>query len=126
MAYRFPAATGFEIFSGAAVRFNGVNSREYSFGNEVTASLGAKLYTHSSFDYSIYARFRWAAGDERFASKVPNTGGRWVYIIPNLTARVWKGMGLKTEVEFPIYRKLNGFRQFTSNVLFSVSVFYEI
>jgi hypothetical protein len=115
-----------ELFTGASFRFNGANDRDYKFGREIISALGARLKTRGLLDYSFYARYRWADSDQRFGGDVPNTGGNWVYLVPGLTLKVAKSMGFKTEVEIPIYRKLNGFRQFTSTLLLSLSMYYEI
>jgi hypothetical protein len=115
-----------ELFTGASFRFNGANDRDYKFGREIISALGGRLKTRGLLDYSFYARYRWADSDQRFGGDVPNTGGNWVYLVPGLTLKVAKSMGFKTEVEIPIYRKLNGFRQFTSTLLLSLSMYYEI
>jgi hypothetical protein len=117
---------GLELFTGASFRFNGANDRDYKFGGGIISALGARLKTRGLLDYSFYARYRWADSDQRFGGDVPNTGGNWVYLVPGLTLKVAKSMGLKAEVEIPVYRKLNGFRQFTSTLLLSLSMYYEI
>jgi hypothetical protein len=125
-SYNFPIAAGLDVFSGVSARYNGENEREYSFGDEVTAALGGRIYPSSQFDLSLYGRFRWADFDQRFGSDVPNTGGTWIYLVPGASVRLWQNLGLKTEVDIPIYRNLNGFRQFTSSFLVSVSIFVDL
>ncbi len=117
---------GLELFFGASFRTNGTNDRSYRFGSELISALGARLSTRGILDYSLYARYRWADSDKRFAGDVPNTGGNWLYIVPSVTFKANKHLGFKTEVELPVYRKLNGFRQFTSTFLLSLSLYYEI
>lgn len=121
-----PFGTGFEVFSGVSVRFNGTNARDYSFGNEVIASFGSRLQTKNSLGFAIYGRYRWADYDKRFDGNVPNTGGQWIYVVPSITMNIQRDWGIKAEVELPVYRKLNGYRQFTTTYLASVSVFYLI
>jgi hypothetical protein len=117
---------GLEVFTGFSTRLNGSNERGYSFGNEIIASAGARLLTGKLCNYSLYARYRWADSDTRFDSEIPNTGGQWLFLIPSITVNITKSMGFKTEAEIPLYRKLNGFRQFTTSYLASVSVIYFI
>ncbi|UCE42607.1 MAG: transporter [Candidatus Aminicenantes bacterium] len=117
---------GFEVFGGVSARFNGTNSRDYRFGNEVIASLGSRLLTKNNLGIALYGRYRWADYDKRFNGNVPNTGGQWIYIVPSITINIQRDWGIKAEVELPVYRKLNGFRQFTTTYLASVSVFYLI
>ena len=117
---------GLKLFGGASFRINGKNSRDYQFGKELIAALGLRLQTKGALDYSLYTRYRWADSDQRFAGDVPNTGGNWLYLVPTVTIKAGKNYGFKTEVELPVYRKLNGFRQFTSTFLLSLSFYYEI
>jgi hypothetical protein len=117
---------GLEFFAGLSTRLNGSNERGYSFGSEIISSAGARLQTGKLLDYSLYGRYRWADSDKRFDSEIPNTGGQWLYLVPSITVNISKSLGLKTEAEIPVYRKLNGFRQFTTSYLVSVSVIYFI
>lgn len=123
---RLNGVKGLELFAGASFRFNGTNNRDYRFGREIISALGVRYKTKRLLDYSLYTRYRWADNDSRFNGDVPNTGGQWVYLVPSLTFKLAKSMGVKTEVEIPVYRKLNGFRQFTSTFLLSLSMYYEI
>jgi hypothetical protein len=121
-----PFDSGFEVFGGVSARFNGTNSREYSFGNEIIGSFGTRLQTKNNLGLAIYGRYRWADYDKRFGGNVPNTGGKWVYIVPSITLNIQRDWGIKAEMELPVFRKLNGFRQFTTTFLASISVFYLI
>lgn len=114
-----------ELFIGLSARVNGEDSRGYSFGSEVTASLGARTKAVRNLLISVYARYRWAGSDHRFDAPIPNTGGHWVYVVPSISLNLTKDMGFKTEVELPVYRNLSGYRQFTSTYLVSVSLFYQ-
>ncbi len=125
-SHLFPVGTGFEVFGGISARLNGTNSRDYSFGNEVIASVGSRLQMKNNLGIAIYGRYRWADYDKRFDGNVPNTGGQWIFIVPSITLNIQGDWGIKAEVELPVYRKLNGFRQFTTTYLASVSVFYLI
>jgi hypothetical protein len=121
-----PLLKGLEIFAGVSARFNGSNTRSYSFGNEVISSIGTRLQTTKNLSFSLFTRYRWADADSRFEGKIPNTGGQWVYLVPSITVNIARNWGVKTEGEIPIYRRLNGFRQFTSTYSISVSIFYLI
>lgn len=117
---------GLEFYASGSYRVNGDNSRDYSFGNELISAFGARFKTAGPLDYSLYGRYRWTDSDQRFGGDVPNTGGNWIYIVPGVTFKAFKNGGVKTEFEIPVYRKLNGFRQFTSTFLLSLSLFYEL
>jgi hypothetical protein len=124
VSHLLPRIPGFEVFAGGSVRFNGTNAREYKFGNEIISLLGVRWNSKRFISYSMYGRYRWASSDLRFSGKVPNTGGHWLYLVPGISLRLVKNIGLKLEGEIPVYRELKGFRQFTSTFLFSFSVFY--
>ena len=121
-----PLLKGLEIFAGVSARFNGSNTRNYSFGNEIISTIGTRLQTKKELGFSLLARYRWAGADSLLEGQIPNTGGQWVYLVPSITVNITRNWGVKTEGEIPIYRKLNGFRQFTSTYSISVSVFYLI
>lgn len=118
--------SGLELFTGVSFRFNGENDRDYKFGNGLISSLGLNLTTNGVMDFALFARYRHISGDRRFNALVPNSGGDWIYIVPAVTLKISRHFGLKTEVELPVYRKLNGFRQFTSTFLISLSIYYQI
>ncbi len=124
-ATRLYFISGLELFTGVSFRFNGGNDRDYKFGNELISSLGLNLANNSVMDFALFARYRHTSGDRRFNALVPNTGGDWIYIVPSIKFK-WKKFEFKTEVELPVYRKLNGFRQFTSTFLVSMSVSFKI
>ncbi|NIM91152.1 MAG: hypothetical protein GTO17_09415 [Candidatus Aminicenantes bacterium] len=121
-----PILSGLQVFAGVSSRFNGSNSRDYKFGNEIIASFGVIGQAPKLVGYSLYGRYRWAGSDKRLQADIPNTGGHWVYLVPGLTFHITKDMGFKTEGEIPLYRKLSGVRQFTTTFLVSFSFFYEI
>lgn len=125
-SHLLPLGNGFEIFGGISARFNGTNSRDYSFGNNVIASFGTRLKVKKNLGVALYGRYRWADYDKRFDGNVPNTGGEWIYIVPSIVVNIQRDWGIKAEMELPVYRELNGFRQFTTTYLASVSVFYLI
>jgi len=114
-----------ELFTGVSTRLNGANDRGYSFGNEITVSLGARTQAANGLLVSLYGRYRWAGSDQRFDAPIPNTGGHWISVVPSVSLNITRDMGIKTEVELPAYRNLNGYRQFTSTYLVSVSLFYQ-
>lgn len=126
VAAKLPAVQGLQLFGGAAVRFNGENDRDYRFGSDIIATAGAKKLTRGLLDYSLYLKYRRVESDQRFGGDIPNTGGQWLYLVPAVTIKAAKNFGFKTQVELPLYRKLNGALQFTTTLAVSASVWYEI
>jgi len=126
VSQQVPLGTWTEIFAGFYSRFNGSNDRGYQFGNEYSVSLGLRAPAAKRLMLSIYGRYRWAGYDKRFDSDIPNTGGNWVYIVPSASWNISDNCGIKSEIELPMYRNLNGYRQFTTTFLVSISLFYQI
>lgn len=125
VARQIPLWRWSELFTGVSARLNGANESGYSFGNEITVSLGARTQVANGLLLSLYGRYRWAGSDQRFDAPLPNTGGHWIYVVPSVSLNITRDMGIKTEIELPVYRNLNGFRQFTSTFLVSVSLFFQ-
>jgi hypothetical protein len=126
VSQQIPIGTWTEIFAGLYGRLNGSNDRGYQFGNEYSVSLGLRAQAVKRLMLSLYGRYRWADFDKRFDSDIPNTGGHWVYVIPSVSWNISENFGIKSEIELPLYRNLNGYRQFTTTFLASVSLFYQI
>jgi hypothetical protein len=126
VSQQVPLGPWTEIFTGIYGRFNGSNDRGYQFGNEYSVSLGARAQALKRLLLSLYGRYRWADIDKRFDSDIPNTGGHWVYIVPSASWNISENFGIKSEIELPLHRNLNGYRQFTTTFLVSISLYYQI
>jgi hypothetical protein len=126
LSQQIPLGSWSEIFAGLYGRRNGANDRGYQFGNEYSVSLGMRALAVQRLMISLNGRYRWAANDQRFDSDIPNTGGHWIYVIPSASWNISENFGVKSEIELPLYRNLNGYRQFTTTFLVSVSLYYRI
>lgn len=114
-----------ELFGGLTYRINGTNDRSYSFGNDINSDLGLTYIFSEKDALSFRGHLRYAENDKRFGGNVPNTGGKWFYLVPGLMHKFSTNTGFRTYAEIPIYRKLNGADQFSSKLITVVSFFYE-
>jgi hypothetical protein len=126
LSQQIPLGSWSEVFVGLYGRFNGTNNRGYQFGNEYSVSLGLRALTVKRLMISLYGKYRWASSDIRYDSNIPNTGGHWIYVVPSASWNISENFGIKSEIELPLHRDLNGYRQFTTTFLVSVSLYYQI
>ncbi|MCK5221225.1 MAG: hypothetical protein KAR14_06560 [Candidatus Aminicenantes bacterium] len=125
ISYRNMLFRNSDLFLFGSFRKNGENSREYSFGEESILSSGILLYPHRKFSLSFEGRYIRKESDRRFIGDIPNTGGIWINLIPEISYKFTDSMGFKTRIEIPVYRNLNGTEQFTTSYLISVSIFRQ-
>ena len=87
------------------------NDLSYKFGNELQLYLGlsnqfqvfkTKMNTGLSFKY------RSAEDDKIDGIDLANTGGRWVFIIPDLLIDLNTSISFVTSAELPVYSKVEG------------------
>ena len=111
-------------------RRTGTNSRfvegdEYRFGNEFISILGVSDTVTDRISYKLNARYRSASSDQRNNTIQPNTGGKWVTLIPDLYITTSDRTSIKLSGQIPIYQELNGLQPSTTYAL-SASFFINI
>ncbi|SDF20035.1 hypothetical protein SAMN05421636_11814 [Pricia antarctica] len=126
-----PSAT---LSASATYRGTGVNSSylnntaTYEFGNEVQANLG---YTDQIFLFgtiinpALIFKYRKAFEDKIDDVGIPNTGGEWVFVRPELGAQLSPQMGILTRVELPLYSNVVG-TQLTPTFRFTVGIYLKL
>ena len=75
------------IYRHTGTNANYLEFTTYKFGNEIQAIAGISeqlLAGRHIFDPSLLMRFRTAGPDLLGGNQLPNTGGKWVYIVPGL------------------------------------------
>jgi len=102
------------IYANATHTNNGENDRDYQFGNETTASIGASYQTQSPWGFNVELMYRQTERDKRASSTIPNTGGEWLDIIPAVQYHITDSMALRASAKIPVSRDLNDQLQFTS------------
>ncbi|MFQ5582831.1 MAG: hypothetical protein ACE5GL_00155 [Calditrichia bacterium] len=111
-------------FLRSSYRLTGTNSFNYKFGNEFLLSLGGILSTKSFLSYSMLFRYRSVTADQRNDATLPNSGGKWLYVIPGLNVNLSSSMGVRLSGQVPVYRNLDG-TQLTTTYRLSVALFYS-
>lgn len=118
----FPT-TSMNVFLTASYRLTGTNNRDYRFGNEFMTTLGFRHQAWRRFDYSLALRYRTTDANRRSNAELPNTGGKWLYLVPGLNIRLNDHFSLRFSGLIPVDRNLNG-TQLTNSLTASVSLFY--
>jgi len=125
-----PSAT---VSGSFTYRFTGKNTSYlndtsvYEFGNVAQASLG---YTdqfflfNTIFNPGLIFKYRKAFEDSIDDSNIPNTGGQWVFIRPELTTLVSPDLRLYVRVEIPVYSYVEG-TQLTPTLRSTVGISYS-
>lgn len=122
------------VFSRLIYRSTGTNdsyleSLEYQFGNEFQAFLGFSdqfVLFNTLSNPSISFKYRSAEKDTINGIDLENTGGKWVYIVPNFSINITPTIAFNTRAELPIYSYVNGTQltptlRVTSGLLFKIS-----
>ena len=100
------------------------NNSVYEFGNVLQANLGYTdqfLLFNVIFNPGLIFKYRQALKDKIDASEIPNTGGDWVFIRPELSAQITPKVLLTTKVEIPVYSNVDG-TQLTPTLRFTAGV----
>lgn len=87
------------------------NTATYEFGDEMQANIGytdqVLLFT-SLFDLGLTFKYRKAFEDKIDKHGIPNTGGEWVFIRPEITVNLSQNISINTRFELPIYSFVEG------------------
>jgi len=100
----------------------------YKFGNEFQAIAGISeqlLVGRQIFDPSLLMRFRTAGPDFLGGNQLPNTGGKWVYIVPGLTYHPSPNLHIRLAGEIPVYADLQGI-QLTTSFRITAGIYYRL
>ncbi|WP_420604032.1 transporter [Flagellimonas sp.] len=104
------------------------NTAVYEFGNEIQANLG---YTdqfgllNTIFNPGLIIKYRKAQVDQIDSSNLPNTGGEWIFIRPELSANISQNFVLVSRLELPLYSYVDG-TQLTPTNRFTVGVLWKL
>jgi len=115
---------GAKIYASASHAQNGENDRKYQFGNEMTVTLGGSYQTQTPWGFNLELSYRDADRDQRDSVEIPNTGGKWLDVIPAIQYHVTENLALKAAAKIPVSRNLNDELQFTTKYAFRLSLSY--
>ena len=113
------------MYEGALYSIVDIGSKDYQFGNEFVGSLGVSYRINNRLIISNQVRYRQTTADKFQKFAIPNTGGNWLYMVPGVNLPLGNDVTLRSSVEIPIYRDLNGV-QLTTSYAFSFSAFYSL
>ncbi len=115
---------GARIYVSATYTQNGENDRDYQFGQETTVTFGGAYQTQTPWGFNLELYYRDADRDQRDSVEIPNTGGKWLDIIPAVQYHVSDRVAIKAAAQIPVSRDLNDQLQFTTKYALRLSVSY--
>jgi hypothetical protein len=124
LSHSFSQSANTQIYAAASYSANGENDRDYRFGDEFTASIGASRKTGKRWGFSGDLRYRTTDRDERNSTEIPNTGGQWLDLVPAVQYHFNDNLAAKVSARIPVWRDLNDALQFTTSYAYSVSISY--
>ncbi len=113
---RFNFRPTFNLSSRIIYRSTGTNNSylentTYKFGNEFQAFINFSdqfIFLKTLTNPSISFKYRNAKQDKIGGFNLNNTGGDWVFIIPNFSINLTSNLVFSTKAELPIYSKVDG------------------
>jgi hypothetical protein len=115
---------GARIYASASYTQNRDNERKYEFGNETTLTLGGSYQTQAPWGFNLELSYRDANRDQRNSVTIPNTGGRWLDVVPAIQYHLNERLALKASAKIPLSRNLNDELQFTTKYAYRLSLSY--
>ena len=104
------------------------NSATYEFGNSIQSNLGYTdqfLISNILVNSGLIFKYRKSTEDIIDGSKIPNTGGEWIFVRPELGVQISPSIRLDTRLELPIYSYVDG-TQLTPTTRFTVGMFFTL
>ena len=126
-----PAATVSGSFTYRATGANNSylnNSAIYEFGNVLQTNIGYSdqfILFNSIFNPGLILKYRKALSDQIDISEVPNTGGEWFFIRPELSAQITPSISLNSRIEIPVYSYVDG-TQLTPTLRFTAGMTFKL
>lgn len=105
------------VFGNLVYRFTGVNNSylnntsTYEFGNELQVNTGYSdqfSLGNSLFSGGVTLKYRESFADKVDGGDLPNTGGNWVFIRPELSFHHSPNFIINSKLEFPIHSNVVG------------------
>lgn len=104
------------------------NTATYEFGDEVLANAGYTdqfLVFNTVVNPGLILKYRKAWQDKIDGSDIPNTGGEWLFLRPELQIQLAPNIAVATRVELPVYSYVDG-TQLTPTVRFTAGMLFKI
>ena len=105
-----------------------LGSSTYKYGNEFQAFLSFSdqfVFSKTLINPGFSFKYRNAQKDETSGGQLNNTGGNWVFIIPNFSIDITPNIAFSTRAELPVYSNVDGTQltptyRITSGLLFKI------
>lgn len=117
-------STSSRIYASATYTNNGENDRAYQFGHQTTLTLGSSYQTQTPWGFNLNLFFRAAERDQRNSTDIPNTGGKWLDLVPSAQYHLKETLALSVSARIPVARDLNDELQFTTKYAIRISLAY--
>ena len=104
------------------------NTSIYEFGDVIQANIGYTdqfLLFNTIFNPGLIVKYRKAKEDRINAINLPNTGGEWVFVRPELAVKIAPDFGLALRLELPLYSFVEG-TQLTPTLRFTGGIFFNL
>ncbi len=104
------------------------NTSVYEFGNVIQTNVG---YTDQFMAFStifspgLVLKYRKALADQINSSEVPNTGGEWMFLRPEMVVNITSAISISSRLEIPIYSFVDG-TQLTPTLRFTAGVSFTL
>jgi hypothetical protein len=117
-------STSLRTYGSLTYTYNGDNDRDYQFGHTTTASIGGSYQTESPWGFNLEVLFSHSERDRRASVDIPNTGGKWLDLVPAVQYHLNESLGIRASAKIPLSRNLNDELQFTTKYAIRVSLSY--
>ena len=100
----------------------------YQFGNELQTYLSISdqfIIKKTLINPGITIKYRNAVKDQTQGFDIPNTGGDWVFLIPNFSIQLFQNISFNAAAELPLYSRPDGIQltptyRLTTGLLFNL------
>lgn len=122
------------IYGNFTYRETGVNSSyltddtSYEFGNELYLNIGYSdqfIIFNTIFNPALVFKYRQAQFDKLNNQNLPNTGGEWIFIRPEIMVLLTPNIFFNTRVELPLYSYVQG-TQLTPTIRLTTGIMIKI
>jgi len=104
------------------------NTSTYEFGNVLQANVGYTdqfLLFNTIFNPGLIFKYRNASIDKINDVNLPNTGGEWVFIRPELSVHIITNFLVTLRLELPLYSYVDG-TQLTPTTRFTAGMYFKL
>jgi hypothetical protein len=104
------------------------NTATYEFGDEIQSNIGYTdqfLLFNTLFNPGLVFKYRKSFEDKIDDQDIPNTGGEWVFIRPEIAVKLTTNISINTKFELPLYSFVEG-TQLTPTFRFTTGISFKL